>query len=300
MHSILDCVDLQPASKFTENDDILVSQFTSYAQFRGLYEFSKIESRFKLLVFYDESLPASVVYKLQNYPNVIICKTSTKSPLYRYIPIIKSELKFNHAYICDIGISRFYWRNTILSFEKIIQSGSQLNTYILPLAGELMDENLNLESQFALNTWHRLSPDHIIIKKGNEFPQEILDNTFLSDESEYYLTLSMMQHIQDNNISFDYQILIFGNRVPLYYWLEHVNPSEEKKAEFMTRMGVKTESIESYIKAYEYQKRKELYSAIRKNFGDYSFFENQRLIACIKRFNLYFRNSDQVLYCKKW
>jgi len=300
--SILSSVDLRNTANLTENDDILVSQFESFSQFRGLYEFSRIGSRFKLVVFYDETLPASAIYKLNNFQNVITCKCSKSSQLYRYIPIIKSTLKFNHAYICDIGLSRFYWRQTILSFEQVIKTRSNYNTYIIPLAGELAQENLNLESQFSLQTWHRLSKHHLIIKKGNEFPPEILNNLFESDipHGGDTLMMSMIQYIQDNQITFNYQVLVFGNRIPFYYWLEHVKPSEEQKTEFMLKMGSIGQTIEDYLKIYEYQKRKELYMMIQRKFGDYSFFEDPRLIKCIKRINTYFRNDDSTIYCKKW
>jgi len=189
----------------------------------------------------------------------------------------------------------------VLTFEKVIKAKSQYNTYILPLAGELANENLELESQFDLKQWYRLSPDDIIIKQGNEFPTEILDTIFNGDKnSEHYLMLSMMQYLQDNQINFDYQISIFGNRIPLYYWLERVKPSEDKKTEFMTLMGSTGQTIEDYIKLYEYQKRKGLYNMIRRKFGDYSFFEDPRLIKCIKRMVLYFDNDDRIIYSKKW
>jgi len=298
--SILESVKLGNTSSLSENDDIFVAQFSSFSQFRGLYEFSRIASRFKLVVFYDESLPASAIYKLNNFPNIITCKFSKASSLYRYIPIIKSDLKFNNAYICDIGLSRFYWRQTILAFEQVIKTQSKYNTYLLPLAGELIQENLDLEAKFNLQSWHRLSKDHLIIKKDNEFPTEILDETFNNNESDEVLMMRMMQYIQDNQITFHYQVLIFGNRIPFYYWLEHVKPSEDKKTEFMTKMGSTGQTIENYLKIYEYQKRKELYVMIQRKFGDYSFFEDQRLIKCIRRINTYFRNDDHLVYCKKW
>lgn len=305
--SILDNIDLSQVAPLVENQNILVSQFSSFSQLRGLFEFEKMGPKYKLLLFYYEYLSSKVIQRLKEYSNVITCKYSEASDLYKFIPMIKSDLNFSHAFICDIGISRFYWTNVIGSFDQILGINSDQNTYLIPLAGELIDDNFSLRNEFKLNTWHRLSPDHLIVKNGNEFPLELLDSRFKTDDSIPKLMLSMMQYIQDNLIGFNYQILIFGNRIPFYYWLEHVKPSENKKFEFLQKMinvdqikPILRPTIEEYIGNYEFQKRRELYWLIKENIRDLSFFEDPLLIDCIKRTLVYFKNPDNVIYSKRW
>lgn len=300
MQNILDCVDLSSIVESVENENIFVSQFSSYSHIKGLYEFQNLDSGYKLLLFYFDSLSTQIIKKLHSFKNVIPCKYSETSDLYKFIPMIKSELNFNNAFICDIGVSRFYWKNLIRSFRKILDAQLNQNTYIMSLSGELINENLEHEQEFKLQTWHRISPDHIIINKGNEFPQNILNDRFNTDESVTNLTLSMMQHIQDNQIDFNYQILIFGNRVPFYYWLEHVKPSEAKKKEFLSKMESQYQTVEEFIGSFEYQKRRELYDLIRVKIRNMSFFEDERLSNCIRRIFIYFKNHENTLYNKRW
>lgn len=300
MANICDYVDWQNVAHLTTNDNILVTQFREPSQLRGLYEFSRLnEPSIKMVLFYDKNLPPNIIQKLLRYKNVITCAYSKPSNFYKYIPIIESPLKYNLAYICDISMSRFYLRLFLSSFKKIIAENSQHNTYLLSLGAELAQENLDLESQFNLCSWHRLSPDDIVMKKYNEFPSEMLNDCFDSDDVNY-LMLKMMQYIQDNSISFDYKISSFGNKIPFYYWLERTDVTEEKRVEFLNKMGSTDSTVEDYLKTFTQHTRRELYSKIQYKFGDLSFFEDPRLIACIKRIITYFRYDDSIIYCKKW
>ena len=297
--SILDNVNLNEIADFVKNEDILVAQFESYDQFRGLYEYSKLGSPYKMLLFCDENLGPRAFWKLRSFDYVIICKYSKSSNLYKYIPIIKSELEFNHAFICNISRSRFSWMNILRVFEKTIKSRSNNNMYILPLAGELSNPNLELESEYNLETWHRIEEHNIIIKRGEEFPEHILEGAFLHG-NEKRLLLSMMQYIQDNSIVFDYQVSMFGNRIPIYYWLEVVKPSEEKKTEFLSRMGSHDKTVEEYISKFDHYKRREFYSLLKRNISNLTFFEDPRLIGCIKRIFTYLKNDNDIVYSKRW
>lgn len=299
-NSILSHINLEQVGEITQNTNIFVSQFTSPTQFSGLHAFSKLKSRFKLVLFYDENLPTKHINRLKSYTGIILCKYSNSSNLYRFIPIIKSDLNFEHAFICEIKLSRFSWMYMIKLFENVIKSQMNNNTYIIQLAGNLIPENIELEYKFNIKTWYRISKNYIIIKKNNEFPIELLENAYVNSHSDTQLTLSMMQYIQDNKIEFNYKILQYGNRIPIYYWLEIVKPSQNVINKFLTLMGSVDTDINCYIKQYEFNRRRELYSLINKNIKDLSFFEDPKLIKCIRRIITYFNNNDNIIYNKKW
>lgn len=297
--SVLDHVNLSNAAILTEYDDILISSADHFGSLRGIYEFSKNFPQYKMLLFCNNP---EMIRRLNNYKNVIVCKTDLKCvEILRYLPGMTTLIKYNHGFVCDIVPSRYSWNNIINSFKNIIKYDSKYNTYSVPLAGELLDDVLSSNELFNIKTWHRFSHNNMIFRYGNIIPLEIMDS-FISEYNNVNMFLcGIVKYIEENEIPFNYKIACYTHRTPFYYWLEHVKPSIEKQKEFLQLVNSDKETVSEYLEEFDHTKRKKFYTQIKRAFnGNYEFFDNETVIECIKRFCKYLLNSDDTIYCKRW
>lgn len=323
--SIIDHIGLDNTivNKFSSDDNIVVCVFSSIKQLRGLYEFSKYHIKYKMLLFYylspilnfvgDEDNCSRehaniMLRRVAEYTNIIPCKyTIPCGNVIQYFISMSDILEFKNAYICDLALSRYTWSNVISNFNTAMKHRSNLNVYNIPLAGNLLEENLTYSEIGRINCWHRISHNSALIKPDNNLPIELLNKfVFETSKNPRYnnkdtFLCTIMEYIEENKIPFNYTIAVYTHRTPFYYWLEHVKPSEEKQSEFLELVNSDATDIRQFLEEYNYTRRKELYTKIRRSITDIdSMFEDTNVIKSIKRFHQYLSRSDNTVYCKRW
>jgi len=328
--SVLDCVDLNNGvlERFSSQDNIVVCVFNNLKQLRGLHEFSKHYTKYKMLLFYYDSdnhfdnqydnqcdnqdsgenskQSADIMLRrVAEYDNIIPCKyTVPCGHVIQYVVMMTDLIAYKNAYICDIASSRYAWNNVMNSFVNVMKHQSGLNMYNVPLAGELLEECLLYSELGNIKFWHRITHNNMLIKPDNLLPIELLDKfVFETSRNPKYNKIdiflcSIVEYIEENQIPFNYTIAMYTHRTPFYYWLEHVKPSKQKQLEFLNAVQSDAKSVRKFLEEYDHTHRKELYKKLQNVKSQ--VFEDTKVIECIKRFNQYLNRPDNTIYCKRW
>lgn len=305
---------------------------------QGVRTFTKIKSDFKLLLFYNDTISNDIIQEFKESGKVIPveCTYPDKESLFmvltRYVPMFTDIFKYNYMCVCDVDRTFTQWIRDIKWFTRGIKLNPKYNIYIITLAGELLPRNMESYKIYDIKTWHRISAYSMIIKHGNNLPLEIYNdfifnvvNTPQYNEvlecihkyeyikadkdqgkfiygSDELLLLAVMYYHEVNKIKFMYLLSTYTHRTPFYYWLEVIKPSKEKQKEFLKRVNFKRGTIRDFLALYPLDKRFKLYKIILDKFGkdDYVFFEDERVINCIKRFVSVIKENPNQIYIQNW
>lgn len=348
MSTILDLVDLSETSRLAGKQENIVSAsiFTYEGSYNnldvyisGIFDYLKIKNAPTMVLFHDDSIPAHIIKKWKLSKKLILCKFTNLGGLFgllvRYIPLFTDVINFKYASVLDVDRKIHQWKRDLYGFQSTVNSNIETNSYVIPLAGELLSRNLISDQICPVNIWYRISAYPVVVKYGNFLPISLIDNFIFNtvDTPEYQnvvnfileyeptkvdsrqgkfiygcdelMLLSVMKYLEDNKINFTYGINVYTHRSPFYCWLEHIKPSEEKQQEFLKIVGSEDSSVSEFLLKYPNPKRYELYALLRDKFdNDFSFFDDEKIIRCITRFVSYCcqdpKSDNNILYLHKW
>lgn len=346
--SVFNLVDITQARRLTENDNVISSTIFTFddkyedinTYIKGVDTFIKMEHNFKLLLFHDNSVPASVIRRWEKSSKLVLCEFTGPcsngmnglfGTIIRYLPMFTTDIKFNYCTVADVDRHPGQWKRDFKNFLNVISSETDKIVYNIPLAGELLTRNIAARDLIQLQSWYRISAYPITFKYGTTLPTEVLDEFIFDkvDTPEYAEVVNyilqyeyekvhpgqgkfiygcdelflcyVMKYHEDHNIDFVYTVNVYTHRSPFYYWLEQIKPSQEKRDEFLELVESKDDNISEFLKKFDNTKRRELYTLIKDKFGpDLTFFEDKVIIDCMKRFIMYIDKDPENLYLKKF
>lgn len=344
--SVLNLVDLTQARRLTEKDNIISAAIFTFegryeevnTYIRGVDTFIKMNHKYKLLLFHDNSIPPAVIRRWEQSHKIVLCeftgpyqqdRNGLFGTIIRYLPMFTNEFKFNYCTIADVDRHPGQWKRDFNNFENVISSETNKMVYNIPLAGELLTRNIGARNFLQLQAWYRISAYPITFKYGTTLPMNILDdfifdkvNTPEYDEVVNYILqyeyekahpcqgkfvygcdeiflLNVMKYHEDNKVDFIYTVNVYTHRSPFYYWLEQVNPSQEKRDEFLQLVEAEEDNVSDFLKKFDNTKRKELYSLIKNKFSsNMDFFGDKTVSDCMLRFISYIDKDPENLYLK--
>lgn len=258
--SVLDLIQIDNAvKKLRENDNIISASIFTYPNsyekldiyVDGVNAFIKLKLPYKMLLFYDDSIPINIINKWSNSNKIILCKYtgpeySDRNGLFgtiiRYLPMFTNEFKFNYCMVCDVDRHFGQWKKTLNNFRDIININIDKNMYCIPLAGELLTRNIavNISNLITLDSWYRISAYPITIKYGNILPINILNN-FIFDTvntPEYTNTINYILEYEYEKTHVNQYKYVYGcDELFLLYVMKY---HEDNKIDFMYSTNVYT------------------------------------------------------------
>lgn len=348
MSSIIDYLDLSNINKLTLNDNIIViSLFTFAHSYKhisvyvdGINILIKMKYRFKLLLFYDDSIPSEIINDFEKNEIVVTCKCVCPISeglfmmLIRLVPMFTDIFKYNYMITADADINIKQCKQLINILDDAVKNKYENNYHLVSLASDLLPRVMGGDSIYHIKTWYRLVGHIMVIKFSNCLPINIFDNfIFNVVNSENYdnvldniykyepdhikvnstrskfpygcddiFMLAVMQYYEQNKINFIYSSMTTGFRIPFYYWLEVIKPSEKKQKKFLKLVKSNKNNVREFL--YENGKDNfvKLYKLIQKTFGkdNYAFFEDEKIINAIRRYVHKCRLPKRSLFIKKW